>query len=418
VFLKKIVIENIRSIQKLEIPFTTDEDEIRKWTLILGENGTGKSTILKCIALVLAGSGALPELIGDVDSWIRYGTKKGEIKAELITAQGEIRNISIVLRKRQNIRSLFSENRESLDSLDQALEHTERNYFVVGYGASRRSVFTSSKGFNPKETFHNPRSQSVGTLFSSDAELQPFETWALDLHYRKGTKGLNIIKNTFGDFLPDATFKKIDRKAKKLIFETSDGTIPLSQLSDGYQQTVAWCGDLLYRITNIFDDYREPLNTRGLLLIDELDLHLHPLWQRKLIDFLTKKLPNFQKVVTTHSPFTAHQANEGELFSIKRKPRKGIELSQFEGSPRNLLLHQLVMTPVFGLETMDSKNIEDKKNEYKKLKKKKKKTSSEKKRLTELKNLLSDQPVWGEDQTIYKDIQNQLEILQEKVKKS
>ena len=82
------------------------------------------------------------------------------------------------------------------------------------------------------------------------------------------------------DLLPGSRLTRIDRDQRELIFATRDGELPLDQLSEGYQNMAAWCGDLLYRITEVYKDYKSPLSARGLLLIDEIDLHLHPVWQR------------------------------------------------------------------------------------------------------------------------------------------
>jgi predicted ATP-binding protein involved in virulence len=119
----------------------------------------------------------------------------------------------------------------------------------------------------------------------------------------------------------------------------------------------AWVGDLLFNITNAFNDRKDPLKTRGLLLIDEIDLHLHPKWQRLLHMFIKKKLPNFQIVATTHSPLTAQQAEEGELYALKREKKK-VNLVAFVGNPSKMLIHQILMSPVFGLPTDESVEVE------------------------------------------------------------
>ena len=152
------------------------------------------------------------------------------------------------------------------------------------------------------------------------------------------------------------------------MFRTVDGEVPLNQLSDGYQNMAAWCGDLLYRITEAFPDRKDPLATRGVLLIDELDLHLHPVWRRQLVDFLSALLPNFQFIATTHSALTAQQSGEGELFVIRREGAKQRPvLVPFVGEPRLMQLHQLLMSPMFGLESMDSVAVEKARDTARKL---------------------------------------------------
>lgn len=121
----------------------------------------------------------------------------------------------------------------------------------------------------------------------------------------------------------------------------------------------AWCGDLLYRITETFPDRKNPLATRGVLLIDELDLHLHPVWRRRLVDFLSSILPKFQFIATTHSALTAQQSGEDELYVIRRDSvDQSPKLIPFIGEPRKMMLHQLLMSPMFGLESLDSVEVE------------------------------------------------------------
>jgi hypothetical protein len=101
------------------------------------------------------------------------------------------------------------------------------------------------------------------------------------------------------------------------------------------------------------------------LLIDELDLHLHPLWQRQLKKFITKKLPNFQIIATTHSPLTAHQSGENELYALQRTSGTPPVLRPFKGDPQKFMLHQLLLNPIFGLTTVDSAAVESLRKQYK-----------------------------------------------------
>ena len=339
----------------------------RKWTLILGENGTGKSNILKSIALVTSGSNALGELLGNTDSWIKFNEKTCTIKAELETKRGEERIISLQFNRGDNLSKIISNNKESLHLIDDAIENADRNYFVVAYGASRR---LSNEVFSNFEKSRSGRSINVRNLFDNASTLNPLTAWIIELDYRSGNEGINLVKEALKDFLPGITFHSIDKERKQVMFQTVDGLIPLDQLSDGYQNMAAWIGDLLFRITETFKDYKKPLEARGLLLIDEVDLHLHPKWQRRLLDFVGNKLPNFQVVATTHSPLTAQQADTGELFALKRNDNNVVEIIPFNGSPKSLLVNQLLMTPVFGLETDESYEVQQAKEEYEVLKSK------------------------------------------------
>jgi len=386
-FLKKLSIENFKCLSDLELSFENEEEQNRKWTLVLGENGTGKSNLLKAVALATAGSNALGELLGDLDDWIRYNEASSTIKVELQTKEGEERQISLNFNRGDSFTDLISNNQESLRLIDNAIEKADRNYFVVAYGASRR---LSNDSFSKFETTRNPRTANVRNLFDNSSILNPLTSWIIELDYRTGEEGVNLVREALHEFLPGIAFHSIDKENKRVLFETVDGIIPLDQLTDGYQNMAAWIGDLLYRITETFRDYKNPLTTRGLLLIDEIDLHLHPYWQRKLLNFIGKKLPNFQVIATTHSPLTAQQTDEGELFALKRNPENIVEIVPFVGSPKSLLVNQLLMTPVFGLETDESYAVEQAKNEYKIIKSKGAVAPADEKKLTEIKRTLKD----------------------------
>ncbi|SPF35344.1 conserved hypothetical protein [Candidatus Sulfopaludibacter sp. SbA4] len=172
-------------------------------------------------------------------------------------------------------------------------------------------------------------------MFSPDATLQSLQNWAMDIHYRRSGAGLRMVRETLDGLLPGIAFSRIDRKQKKVLFSTPDGIVRLDQLSDGYQNVAAWCGDLVYRVTELNPDYKNPLQARGLILIDEIDLHLHPIWQRQLREYINQKFPNLQILATTHSPLTAQQCGEGELFSLQRRDEGSPVLIPFRATPRS-----------------------------------------------------------------------------------
>ncbi|MBV9957131.1 MAG: AAA family ATPase, partial [Acidobacteria bacterium] len=399
-FLQRLTLENVRSIEKLELPFLTEDGKVRKWTLLLGENGSGKSTVLRAISLLLAGSEALPELLKNPDEWIRLGHDEAVIHADMVTAKGQTRTAELRLRRGDKVKDVFTRNEKALDELDSAIEHSPRNYLTIGYGVSRRLSTTtqSPTASTGSSVLHHPRALSVATMFSPDAVLNPLEGWAMDLHYRRGQQGLRIVKKALTDLLPGVTFLGIDKERRQLLFKTPDGKIPLTLLSDGYQNVAAWCGDLLYRITEIFADYKSPFSARGLLLVDELDLHLHPIWKRQLVNYLTEKLPNFQIIATTHSALTVHQAGPEELYVLRREtPSSAPTLYQFPGEPRKMMLHQLLLSPLFNLPTVDSPHVETQKAEFRRLRATpmSKLAPTEKRRFKELKQDISELPEWS-----------------------
>lgn len=395
-FLTNVELTNVRCIRSMTLPLEMASGVTRKWTLLLGDNGVGKSTLMRSIGLVLAGSSALAELIGDPDSWVRVGEKECTISADLETADGEKRHISLKISRGDTIKEVYEANKETLELLDRAIARAARNYLVIAYGASRRLSSTKLSTQPVTSRFRHPRANNVATLFSPDAMLNPLETWAIDLHYRKQDEGLVIINEALRKLLPGMTFKGIDRDKRDLIFDTVDGEVPLAYLSDGYQNMAAWCGDLLFRITDTFEDYKDPLAARGVLIVDEIDLHLHPVWQRQLRNFLNDMFPNFQFILTTHSPLTAQQASAGELFVMKRPtPDDAPVLEPIAIEPRTMLVHQLLMSPVFGIGTPDSVAVETMKADYMRLRDLATRNADEQSRFEQLEEALSDLPDWS-----------------------
>ncbi len=368
-FLRKLVLQNFKCLSKLELDFEVTPTANRQWTLLLGENGTGKSNLLKAIALITCGSNALGEIIGNTDSWIALSKKSCTIRAWLTTKKGEERELALEIKRGDSLSRLIDNNQQALQLIDDAIDNAERNYFTVAYGASRRLVSDGAGTAGYAEAGrYGSRVGNIRNLFDGGATLHPLAAWIMDLDYQDGEAGLTVIREALNSFLPGISFHSIDKRKKQVLFETSDGLVPLEQLSDGYQNMAAWIGDLLFRITETFRDRREPLHARGLLLLDEIDLHLHPKWQRLLYDFVSDKLPNFQVVATTHSALTAQQAGENELFALRRNAHQVVELIPFIGSPQQLLVNQLLMSPMFGIATDESREVETAKQQYKQLK--------------------------------------------------
>ena len=394
VFLKRIRIENIRSIAELELDFHGENHRTRKWTLLLGENGAGKSTLLRCIALLLCGRDALPDLLGrNPSDWIRIGCKTARITGVVGNARGDEREITLELRRGDTISKTLDRNVKGLAPLEKTFEYNKRHYFLAGYGVSRRLGHAGIIQSVQK----SGRAGAVRTLFDPDATLLPLASWAMDLHYTGGERSLDLIRATLDELLPDVKFLHIDKKRKALIFDTADGRVSLADLSDGYQNMAAWAGDLLYRTIGMpFAPRSNPLAARGLLLLDEIDLHLHVKWQRRLRHFLEKSLPHFQIVATTHSPVTAQQSGPGEVHVLTRpEPQAPPVLRRYEDAPYRLGLHQLV-EPFFDVDTVDSERMTRLKNKYRKLAAKKRRSAKDEQRLEDLRMQLADAPEWND----------------------
>lgn len=393
-FLRSLSLENIRGIDALELPFAEGKAN-RAWTLLVGENGVGKSTVLRAAALVLAGSDTLPRLLRDIDGWISHGKKAGAIEAQVQTKRGGLRQVRLELTRGQSFADLVSRNHASLTALDAALAHTARSYFVVGYGASRRHRSAEAGAtVIPAAPEGSVRAGSVASLFSADSELIPLTRWALTEDHRSNGEGLGVVAEALDGLLPGVRFHGVDRKRGRLMFEANGKRLAFEELSDGYQSMAAWCGDLLYRITTTFEDHRAPLASRGLLLLDEIDLHLHPTWQRRLREFIRSTLPNMQVLCTSHSALTAQQCGPGEVYALQRN-KKRVELAAYGGDPSKLLVQQVLASDLFGLATLRSREVEEWVDERASLGKLRSPTKTQRARLAAITEALRDIPTHG-----------------------
>lgn len=362
-YLKHLQLRNIRCFADTGVSFDRGHGDNRKWTVLLGENGTGKSTVLRAAAALMAGSDAITELIRDPADWLRHGSDEGRISAVLSTGRGEARDISLTFRRTDTVSDFLRRATDSLAPLDEALKHTNRSYPVFGYGVSRR--LGSDRAFATGRAFTQPRARALATLFDRHAQLNPLAQWAMRLDYTSDGTRTGLIQSVLDDFLRgEITFAGIDKQAQTLLFDTPDGRVALEDLSDGYQTVAAWIGDLLYQITETFDNDQNPLDIHGLLVIDEIDLHLHPKWQRQLIGLLDRQLSNMQIIATTNSVVTAQQAPEGALFYAIRRDGSAPVIEPFAGDPGAFLLNQLIVTEAFGHVSDESVDLERQKAEY------------------------------------------------------
>lgn len=288
-YISKLHIENIRCFKKATIDFLPEgnKSQLIPWTIILGNNGTGKSTILQCIALGLCGetsaSGLLRELDGEI---IRSGESSATIQLELVE---NINSYDTPIVITTSIHKSPS-GEEELNQVNNAIPYSK--IFACGYGSSRTNV-----GDPPAEKYSIL--ESVYTLFNKHASLRSPET-ALYRIIRKGVdekKLLNRIDNILD--LPESSTKLGDTGVK--ISGPWGNYTSMGSVGDGYVAMIALAADLLnWQMLNQKENFKDDIN--GILLIDEIEQHLHPKWQKRVIPLLSDEFNKYQIITTTHSP--------------------------------------------------------------------------------------------------------------------
>jgi predicted ATP-binding protein involved in virulence len=166
----------------------------------------------------------------------------------------------------------------------------------------------------------------------------------------------------------------------RILFDVKGATVPTVNLSDGYRSILALMGDLIWRMLEHFPDSPDPLKEEGVVLIDELDIHLHPVWQRKIADLLRDQFPNIQFIVATHSPMIAAGAGPDALTYRFVFDGDKIQVNEIQNLAF-LSVDKILASEAFGLVSLFSPEVEKKFSKYLNLKKKKSRTQQEEQEL-------------------------------------
>ncbi|OFX30687.1 MAG: hypothetical protein A2X08_07570 [Bacteroidetes bacterium GWA2_32_17] len=293
--IKKIIIENIRCFKNLEIDLSNKEG-ISDWVVFLGNNGVGKTTLMRSIALCLCeesgAAGLLDELHGD---WIRKEdtNKKAKIRIEFEKLNGYSKTPSI---ETQIKLSKFGEV-EVTQTTEPKSSKIWNELFVCAYGANRRSYGTVSYS-------EYTVVDAVYSLFNYESVLQNVE---LNIRRLQLEIDLNELFKKLEDIL------LLEKKSIKLerngisIKGPWGSYIPMGALSDGYAATIAWIMDM-YGWKMLYEKKMKDVEINGIVILDEIEQHLHPLWQKEIVNRLSRQFKNVQFFVSTHSPIVAINA--------------------------------------------------------------------------------------------------------------
>ena len=424
IYFKSLDLENVRCFaHRQRLDLTDAHGKPVQWILILGDNGVGKTTLLQCLAWmrpVLSMKIVEPETEDDVrceffltepaltneenktwDSLIRIGAEISvNLKATFSVGQGlgsgktESLNETVTTEASMtgvNGRLQDSDSRAHYlpDSLE---EESLSNLAIFAYGATRRSgTLKVDRGVH---------GDALASLFRDATELYDAEDVLLKLDHRAARPGepqdvgrLARVKEIIAAVLPDIEHEgSIQILGPAMLspssapggvrFQTPYGLVSLSALSHGYQTTLTWVVDLALRLFERYPESPDPLSEPGIVLIDNIDLHLHPRWQRQVMDNLSHCFPAIQFVATAHSPLIV-QAAEGATLAVLRKHDGQAVIETHLESVNSWRVDQILASDLFGIPTR-SRKIEELARERDELLEKLDRTQAEEGRLNEL----------------------------------
>jgi predicted ATP-binding protein involved in virulence len=382
-------VENVACFGKPQtLDLSNKKGEPARWTVIIGDNAVGKTTLLRCLA------GISPyNTIEDEEAVYTFGKQLKNLRRKegrsVVEAHFAVdykfstdKKAHKVLKKR--LRGGKLTDIESDAGFDDV-------YFVChGYGAARR--MGRSEFSKDKESF------STKSLFDEDVSLINAEGWLLRSDYiaakeKKYSKYKKQVEEVIINLLPEVKSIDyiIDKQFSKVIFETPTGWVGINELGFGYRTMLAWMVDFAAGLFDRFPESKNPLGEPAVLLLDEIDLHLHPKWQRTIIDYLTERFPNTQFIVTAHSPLLVQSAENTNLVLLKRKGDSTI-IDNDPVSVKNWRVDQILTSDLFGIDSAHSKETQEILDERVRLLSKRTLSPRDKEKLGELDEMLDSMP--------------------------
>jgi uncharacterized protein (TIGR02646 family) len=332
IYLDKIVLKNFKCFSDLtlELPDYSEDTSSEPWLVFLGENGVGKSSVLKAIALALMGQTYLDTLDLTVNDLLKYGKRSGFIH---VYGKGNDEFFEITFNKKDN----------------KIVANIEKPpAFIIGYGSTRLLPIGN---LQPEKD--HPNYLKVKNLFDASISLSNAKEWLLNTDRKTFNQVAKTLKNLLMLDDLDAIQRSIKNEQIFIKYEKTKDNIDINHLSDGYKSIFAIAIDMVYTLSkeNVVYELAE-----GIVLIDEIGTHLHPRWKMEIVERLRKTFPKIQFIITTHEPLCLRGLKENEIVVLKHDSENAIIAISDLPDPSSLRIDQLLTSEYFGLNsTMDSK---------------------------------------------------------------
>lgn len=295
-----------------------------QWMFLTGENGYGKTAVLQALALALAGN--------DIAKKYYYNKMSIELK---ISKSGTNLPFNLIRSKQDSFQ-----------------------FFVV-YGPSRLNI---------ERRDYLDKNEKIKNIFSTNTSLISFEDylikWFLDTNEKSRFK---VFRDLLIKLLPN--IENITIKSDKgdyfvcyheKIGIKSHENLNFHRLASGLRSIISLVGDMCVRLLKEHPNAQTPEELSGIVIIDELDLHLHPKWLKKLPKLLSESFPLIQFIASTHSivPFMGAPVNSICLH-VTRDSEKGIEIERLDVDFKELLPNTLLSSGLFDLQDIIHENQKD-----------------------------------------------------------
>lgn len=394
--IQTLTIENFRCFETATVEFNLPDTKDLQYpnvNILLGDNGLGKTSVLRAVALavlspLLSGSSGfvpagfirLPPRARNAPLLDLEKRKPTLLGADIISTIEETNSKKSPWSMPERfsiktaIRALSSSERitwkMSPKTSIEAIEHMQFDeqipaFFIVGYGATRRVEGSSRVDESARTKSRARRYERVASLFEDHVTLMPLSYWLPAFAEQNKGRYTQVI-NLINDLLPATC--QIQKAAtqtqygREHLFEMNGIALPFRALSDGFRAYIGWIGDMLFHVCQGVASGLKLREMRGVIMVDEIDLHLHPEWQRVVVPTLAKALPNVQFIFTTHSPLVVGSLTSQNLFVLEQEKGSTV-VKRLPEHVQGKSSEQILLSPYFGLDSTRSETTSIKLND-------------------------------------------------------
>ncbi|WP_455922653.1 AAA family ATPase [Pseudomonas putida] len=365
-YITRVQIRNYGPIHHLDLDLSQSLSEQAPCFALLGENGVGKSTVLRALALALSGKAYAKRLKISSNKLLSAGAYEGEVRVSVVGAPQDI----VVAFRRSKALSFSNEHSRSL---------------VLAYGATR---LLPRGRHRPKPGLNHAK---IDNLFDPFLPLTAPEEWLSRLDPER----LEEVNQVLASLMPHDHSVKVIQGSEGGELSLEVGGAPgrrVSHLSDGYQSMLGMAVDIMQVLYRFGSDIEA---TEGVVLIDELGNHFHPAWRLQCLSALRTAFPRTQFIYSTHDPLCLRGLSEGEV-AVLRRDRLGHVYALEDLPPvAKLRVEQLLSSEHFGLRSTVDPQLEADIKEYETLLGTPNRTEEHESRLKTLVKELTDQRYLG-----------------------
>lgn len=382
-YLRQLSISNIRSLESFAIDIPAED--CAGWHVVLGANGAGKSTVIRSLALALAGPKEAAALRQNWTNWLRTGAEFGSISLKVDPSSDDIFEVrgkrahaieaKLEFRPAEgDIGPKVEMKKTSERGATRSIWGANSGWFSASFGPFRR--FTGGDRSYERLFYSNPRLAPHLSAFGEDVALTEGLRWLTDLRVaelegRPEGRLLKSIKDLLNGsgLLPDNARISDVTSEKVSIVDADDFEVSVEQMSDGYRSVLSMIFEIMRQMTKAFgvdavvsaiDVGEGTIGLPGVVAIDEVDAHLHPSWQVDIGPWFSKCFPNLQFIVTTHSPIICRNAKSVWRLA---SPGSGDESGQVKGVALKRLIYGSILeaygTEYFGQDVVRSSESSD-----------------------------------------------------------